>query len=195
MGIQSETEKMTRAEEDAAVSPAESDSERRPADGERIYCMQKHRASTLHYDLRLQIGGALASWAVPKGPSTNPADKRLAIRVDDHPLDYADFEGVIPEDSYGAGTVMVWDRGTHENLKDRSLEEALADGHIEVFIRGEKLQGGYALVQMQGRGEDNWLLIKMDDDHARRDINITEAAPHSAASGRSLEEIAAESAE
>ena len=177
------------------MAPPDTDAEQQPARGERIYCIQKHRASTLHYDLRLQIGGALASWAVPKGPSTDPADKRLAIRVDDHPLDYADFEGVIPEDSYGAGAVMLWDRGTHENLKDRSLEDALADGHLEVFIQGEKLQGGYALVKMQGRGEDNWLLIKMDDDHARRHIDITEAAPHSVASGRTLEGIAAEDAE
>ena len=157
-----------------------------------IYCIQKHRASTLHYDLRLQVGDTLASWAVLKGPSTDPADKRLAIRVEDHPLDYADFEGVIPEGGYGAGTVMLWDRGTCENLKDKTLPQALADGHVEVFIRGEKLHGGYALVKMRGRGEDNWLLIKMDDEHARRETDITDAEPRSVTTGRTLDDIARE---
>jgi len=154
--------------------------------------MQKHRASTLHYDLRLQIGDALASWAVPKGPSTDPGEKRLAIRVEDHPLDYADFEGVIPDESYGAGAVMLWDRGSYENMKEGAATDALRDGHLEVFIRGEKLHGAYALVKMKGRGGDKWLLIKMDDEHASRDIEITETAPHSVATGRTLDDIARE---
>ena len=157
-----------------------------------IYAIQKHDASTLHYDLRLQTGDTLASWAVPKGPSTDPADKRLAIRVEDHPVDYAEFEGVIPEDDYGGGTVMLWDRGTYRDLKDKPLAEALEEGRAEVCLEGEKLHGGYALIKMKGRGKDNWLLIKMDDEHARRKTDITREAPDSVATGRSIEDIADE---
>ncbi|MGD2173976.1 MAG: DNA polymerase ligase N-terminal domain-containing protein [Candidatus Brocadiaceae bacterium] len=156
-----------------------------------LYVIQKHDASRLHYDLRLEYDGVLLSWAVPKGPSLNPADKRLAVRTEDHPLDYANFEGVVPEGEYGGGTVMVWDTGTFGNIKDIPLAEALAAGHVEVQLHGEKLKGAWALIQMKGRGEKNWLLVKMKDDHADRETDVTESLPDSALSGRSLEEIAA----
>jgi bifunctional non-homologous end joining protein LigD len=132
-----------------------------------IFVIQKHAARHVHYDVRLLIDGVLVSWAVPKGPSTDPAIKRLAIRTDDHPLDYANFEGTIPEGEYGAGTVMMWDKGTYKNIKTHDgkmvpMEECLKNGTIEVWLEGTKLQGGYAFVRMQGKKEQ-WLMIKMKD--------------------------------
>ncbi len=161
------------------------------AEGEgRTYVIQKHDASRLHYDLRLECDGVLLSWAIPKGPSLNPADRRLAVRVEDHPLDYAAFEGSIPDGEYGGGTVMLWDRGTFENIKDILLREAVEKGHIEVRLRGEKLKGNWALIQMKGRGAKNWLLIKMSDEFADRERNVTRDLPNSVLSGRSMDEIA-----
>lgn len=162
--------------------------------GDPIFVIQKHDARSLHYDFRLEVDGALASWAVPKGPSTDPSVKRLAIHVEDHPLDYGDFEGVIPKGMYGAGTVLVWDRGTFRNLMEKkddplSMEESIAKGHVEVWLEGEKLQGGYALVEMKGRGENQWLLIKMDDEKADARRNPVSTQPDSVISGASLEEI------
>ncbi|MCD6415697.1 MAG: hypothetical protein J7M08_03240 [Planctomycetes bacterium] len=157
-----------------------------------VYVIQKHDASRLHYDLRLECDGALLSWAVPKGPSLDPSQKRLAVRVEDHPLDYAGFEGVIPEGEYGGGVVMVWDRGTFENMADAPLREGLSAGHIEVRIAGEKLRGGWTLIQMKGRGEKNWLLIKKNDEFADREGDITASRPLSALTGRSLDEIKGE---
>src|SRR3982075_3957485 len=107
-----------------------------------IFVVQKHDASRLHYDFRLAVNGVLASWAVPKGPSMNPADKRLAIRTEDHPLEYAKFEGVIPSGQYGAGTVMVWDLGNYQPLANQPPEEQLASGKIDILLLGEKLRGG-----------------------------------------------------
>src|SRR6056297_761444 len=114
------------------------------------FVIQKHDASTLHYDFRIEVDGVLKSWAVPKGPSTDPGDKRLAMPTEDHPLDYAEFEGVIPEDEYGGGTVLVWDTGTYENIteKDDGLQptsKALENGHLLIRLDGQKLTGGYAL--------------------------------------------------
>ena len=162
-------------------------------DGDR-FVIQHHDASSEHYDLRLEIDGVLVSWAVPKGPSTDPSDKRLAVRTEDHPLEYAEFEGVIPEDEYGGGTVLVWDRGTYRNLKDDlSMEEALEDGHLTVWLEGEKLCGGYALTQTKMGGDpDNWLLVKMDDDEADARRNPTSTEPESVLSGRTIEELAEE---
>ncbi len=170
-----------------------------PAGGKKkrsapIFVIQKHDARNLHYDFRLEVDGALASWAVPKGPSTNPSEKRLAIHVEDHPLDYADFEGVIPEGMYGAGTVLVWDHGTYRNLMEEkeeplSMEASIEKGHVEVWLDGEKLQGGYALVEMKGRDENQWLLIKMDDEKADARRNPASTQPDSVISGASLEEI------
>jgi len=159
-----------------------------------IFVIQKHDARNLHYDFRLEIDGALASWAVPKGPSTDPSDKRLAIHVEDHPLDYAAFEGVIPEGMYGAGTVLVWDRGTYRNIMEEkddplTMYESIEAGHVEVWLEGEKLRGGFALVKMKGREDNQWLLVKMKDKEADARRNPISTEPHSVLSGASLDEI------
>ncbi|WP_332449099.1 DNA polymerase ligase N-terminal domain-containing protein [Methanoculleus sp.] len=161
-----------------------------------IFVIQKHDATTLHYDFRLESDGVLKSWAVPKGPSLDPKEKRLAVPTEDHPLDYADFEGVIPAGSYGAGTVLVWDRGTYQNLTRKGgqevpVAEALRQGHVSFRLDGKKVRGGYALTRFRtGKGEA-WLLVKKDDAEAdpRRDPVGTE--PRSVVSGRTLEEIRA----
>ncbi len=142
------------------------------------FVIQRHDASSLHFDLRLEIGGVLVSWAVPKGPSVDPADKRLAHRTEDHPLDYADYEGRI-EEGYGAGTVIVWDTGRYENLTEHdgeaiSAEDALAAGHLKVELHGEKLTGAFALTHTKlGGDEASWLLVKVDDHGADRRRNPT----------------------
>lgn len=160
------------------------------------FVIQKHDASTLHYDFRLEVDGTLRSWAVPKGPSTDPREKRLAIATEDHPLDYADFEGVIPEDQYGGGTVLIWDRGTYRNITEkddglRPMPDALEDGHALVWLEGEKITGGYALQRID-EDKGQWLLIKMDDDAADARRNPTSTEPLSVVSGRDIDEIAAE---
>jgi bifunctional non-homologous end joining protein LigD len=157
-----------------------------------LYVIQKHRASSLHYDLRLECDGVLLSWAVPKGPSLDPSVKRLAVRTEDHPLEYAGFEGVIPREEYGGGVVIVWDNGTFRNVKDVPLAGALENGQIEIRVEGRKLKGTWALVQMKGRGEKNWLLIKMKDECADRQLDVTEAQPNSVLTGRSLDDVASE---
>ena len=162
-----------------------------------IFVVEKHRARTLHYDFRLEVDGVLKSWAVPKGPSVNPGDKRLAVRVEDHPLDYADFEGVIPEGEYGAGAVLVWDCGTYDNLKEEagegdavSMADALRAGEIAVRLEGEKLRGGFALVRTRlGGNPKNWLLIKMKDADADPRRNPVADEPASVLTGRTIEEI------
>jgi DNA ligase D-like protein (predicted 3'-phosphoesterase) len=160
-----------------------------------VFVIQKHDARSLHYDFRLEVDGVLKSWAVPKGPSTDPSQKRLAVPTEDHPLDYASFEGVISEGEYGAGTVMVWDHGPYRNLRAEkkddglSMEDAIDDGKVEVWLDGEKLRGGYALIRTGG--DERWLMIKMDDDEADARRNPTSTEPDSVISGRSLEEIAA----
>ena len=165
--------------------------------GGRRFVIQKHDASSLHYDFRLEVADVLVSWAVPKGLSTDPREKRLAIRTEDHPLDYADFEGVIPEGEYGAGTVLLWDRGTYRNLRARKgrnsqgMEDALDEGLIEVWLEGEKLRGGYALKRIEGGEKARWLAIKMDDEGADARRRPTSTEPASVASGRDLDEIAA----
>lgn len=161
-----------------------------------IYVVQKHAARTLHYDLRLESGGVLKSWAVPKGPSTDPAHARLAVPTEDHPLDYATFEGVIPEGRYGAGAVLVWDLGTFRILggKDApppSVENALGRGRAAVWIEGRKLRGGYSLVRTGGPGGPRWLLVKMDDEEADPGRDPVKNEPRSVLSGMTIEEIAA----
>lgn len=160
---------------------------------EPIFVIQKHDSSNLHYDFRLEINGALKSWAVPKGPSTDPSKKRLSVPVEDHPMEYADFEGVIPEGQYGAGTVMIWDRGTYQNLRKSGdstvpLDKCYEDGRIEVFLDGKKISGGYALIQTSSM-DDNWLLVKMDDEHADARRNPTSTENRSVKTGRTLDEI------
>lgn len=162
-----------------------------------IFVIQKHDASSLHYDFRLEIDGVLVSWAVPKGPSTDPRQKRLAVRTEDHPLEYADFEGTIPEKEYGGGTVLVWDSGTYRNLKEEekgpenSMVDALGNGHLTVWLEGAKLQGGYALTKVGYRGKNDWLLVKMKDDGADARRNPVSTQPESVLTGRTIEEIAA----
>ena len=140
--------------------------------------------------------GVLKSWAVPKGPSTDPSVKRLAVPTEDHPLAYADFEGVIPQGEYGGGVMIVWDRGTYRNLKQAdegghvpTLTQQIEDGHVTIWLEGQKLQGGYALIRT-GKGEKaRWLLIKMDDDGADARRNPTSTEPDSVLSGRNLDAI------
>jgi DNA ligase D-like protein (predicted 3'-phosphoesterase) len=161
-----------------------------------IFVIHKHDASRLHYDFRLEADGVLKSWAIPKGPSMKPNEKRLAVHVEDHPLDYADFEGVIPEGQYGAGRVIVWDAGTYRNIKKDQdgnpipLERSLKRGTVEVWLDGKKIRGGYALIQTKMRGQKkNWLLVKMKDKaaHSRRDP--TKSEPKSVLTGRTIEDV------
>ncbi|TMH37901.1 MAG: hypothetical protein E6H66_01105 [Betaproteobacteria bacterium] len=161
---------------------------------ELAYVIQKHAASHLHYDFRLELGGVLLSWAVPKGPSLDPQDKRLAMHVEDHPLEYGGFEGVIPPKQYGAGTVMLWDRGTW--IPEGDPVDGYRRGRLKFELDGEKLKGGWILVRTHSSryndGKQAWLLIKENDEYARRgvDARIVDEQPDSVASGRSLEKIA-----
>jgi bifunctional non-homologous end joining protein LigD len=164
--------------------------------GERFFCVQKHLASHLHYDFRLEHDGVLLSWAVPKGPSLDPKTKRLAMKVEDHPYEYGDFEGVIPE-GYGAGIVMLWDRGTW-TPESPDVDAALKKGDLKFTLNGYKLKGSWVLVRTGGRyagarggGDRSWLLIKHRDDWAG-DLDITEFAPRSVKSNGDFEDILAE---
>lgn len=155
------------------------------------YVIQKHRATQLHYDFRLEFNGVLLSWAVPKGPSLDPSVKRLAVQVEDHPIEYGDFEGVIPESEYGGGTVMVWDHGEWTPESD-DVDSALKKGDLKFLLHGEKLQGSWVLVRTRGygsRADKSWLLIKHRDQYASsRDIENEE--PRSVLSRRLLADIA-----
>jgi bifunctional non-homologous end joining protein LigD len=157
-----------------------------------IFVVQKHRATQLHYDFRLEWHGVLLSWAVPKGPSLDPSVKRLAMQVEDHPLEYGTFEGVIPAGEYGGGTVMVWDQGTWEPEQPES-DAALEKGDLKFTLRGKKLKGSWVLVRTRGfggsSGRSSWLLIKHRDEHASTK-DVAEEEPFSAVTGRSLQEIA-----
>src|SRR6202521_1928086 len=157
------------------------------------FVIQKHAARRLHYDLRLELDGVMKSWAVTRGPSLVPGDKRLAIHVEDHPIEYNTFEGTIPQGQYGGGTVMIWDRGHWHPVGDP--HKGYRKGHLIFELDGEKLKGRWHLVRMRkrsGEKQDPWLLIKADDDSARsaRDPDILEEQPRSVVSGRSIEEIA-----
>ena len=163
-----------------------------PPPGERgnVFCVQRHDASRLHYDFRLEMDGVLKSWAVPKGPSLEPLAKQLAIQVEDHPLDYGNFEGNIPKGEYGGGSVMLWDRGTFDLLGDASGPDQLARGDLKFRLHGEKLKGEFAVVRMRGRGKGNeWLLIKKRDADAKSGWNIEDHA-QSVQTGRTQQEIA-----
>jgi DNA ligase D-like protein (predicted 3'-phosphoesterase) len=163
------------------------------------FVIQKHDATALHYDFRLEADGVLKSWAVPKGPSTDPRDKRLAMPTEDHPLDYHDFEGVIPEKQYGAGPVIVWDAGTYRNLTEKDgreipVEEGVDAGHVKVWLEGRKIRGGYSLRRTRiGKDErEKWLLVKLKDEEADARRNPVSSQPESVTSGRTIEEVAAE---
>jgi bifunctional non-homologous end joining protein LigD len=154
------------------------------------FVVQKHAARNLHYDFRLEHGGVLLSWSVPKGPSLSPSDRRLAVRTEDHPLEYADFEGVIPKGEYGAGAVIVWDRGRWTPEGD--AEDALRRGRLTFTLDGEKLRGRWHLIRTNLDGKrENWLLFKARDAEARASDGIVETRPESAISGRSIEQVAA----
>lgn len=158
-----------------------------------IYVVQKHRATALHYDFRLEWKGLLLSWAVPKGPSLDPSVKRLAMQVEDHPVDYASFEGTIPEGEYGGGTVMVWDQGTWTPEQD-DVDAALAKGDLKISLQGKKLKGSWVLVRTHGYGRadgKSWLLIKHRDQYAST-ADITAEKPRSIVSNRLLAQIAEE---
>jgi len=168
---------------------------RRRSDGP-IFVVQKHDASRLHYDFRLEIDGVLVSWAVPKGPTMDPSTKRLATITEDHPLEYAGFEGIIPEGEYGGGTVMVWDHGTFESgEKGVSVKDQLARGEVKIILHGEKLKGAFVLIHSGRRSaklseKRRWLLIKRRDAHARSpwDPESTSRS-RSVLTGRTLAEI------
>jgi len=187
-----------RSKRDFTRSPEPRGADRpRQAKRTRFFCVQKHLASRLHYDIRLEHDGVLLSWAVPKGPSLDPADKRLAVHVEDHPLEYGEFEGIIPE-GYGAGVVMLWDRGTWEPEVD-DVEAALVKGDLKVKLDGYKLKGSWVLVRTRGYGGrpaardeggsgESWLLIKHRDEWSGA-LDITTFAPLSVKSGGDFADI------
>ncbi len=160
---------------------------RRRARKQPRFVIQHHAASTDHYDFRLEIDGVLVSWAVPKGPSTNPKDKRMARRTEDHPMEYETFEGIIPKGEYGAGRVIVWDRGTYTT--ERDMTEALERGHLSFQLDGEKLHGGYALTRLRQGKDETWLLVKKADDDADARRKPVRSQPESVLSGRTLDEL------
>jgi DNA ligase D-like protein (predicted 3'-phosphoesterase) len=165
-----------------------------PRSSSPIFVIQKHAATTLHYDFRLEVDGVLKSWAVPKGPSTDPRVKRLAMAVEDHALDYADFEGLIGGD-YGAGAVIVWDTGPYRNRTERDGREvpmarALADGHAVVELEGRKLRGRYALTRTDTEPRERWLLVKVRDEEADARRNPVSTEPESVLTGRTIEQVA-----
>jgi len=154
------------------------------------FCVQRHDATRLHYDFRLEIDGVLKSWAVPKGPTLDPAARHFAAHVEDHPIEYGSFEGNIPAGNYGAGSVMLWDRGVFDLLGDATGQEQMARGDLKFRLHGEKLNGDFALVRMKGRGKGNeWLIIKKRDEFAMPGWDV-ESHAHSVLSGRTQEEIA-----
>jgi bifunctional non-homologous end joining protein LigD len=180
-----------RDKRDFQKSPEPEGKASRHSGRSRIFVVQKHRATQLHYDFRLEFEGVLLSWAVPKGPSLDPSVKRLAMQVEDHPVDYADFEGVIPEGGYGGGTVMVWDKGTW-SPESADIKAALAKGDLKFTLHGKKLEGSWVLVRTRGFGskaDKSWLLIKHRDGFATAK-EITEEQPRSVLSKRLLVDIA-----
>ncbi|WP_438484011.1 DNA polymerase ligase N-terminal domain-containing protein [Streptomyces sp. S186] len=202
---------------DRTREPAGRPPEGRPAEGRRSrgglgevadappephFVVQIHDAGTLHFDFRLEVDGVLKSWSVPKGPSADPHDKRLAMPTEDHPLEYREFEGVIPEGEYGAGTVIVWDEGSYHPLarkrkgRTRSFGESLEEGHVAFWLDGSKLHGGYALTRFRGGGDsgerESWLLVKENDDRAEHRGTPDARRARSVVSGRTLRQVAAE---
>ena len=179
-----------RAKRDTAASGEPDGRQGKKGGGDR-FVVQRHDASTLHFDFRLEVDGVLVSWSVPKGPSLDPRDKRLAVRTEDHPLDYARFEGRIDE-GYGKGTVVVWDTGTYRNLTGVShdrpvpMDKAVDDGHLTVWLDGEKLSGAFSMTRT---GQDKWLLVKKDDDGADRRAKPARTKPESVLSGHVNEDF------
>src|SRR6202521_3917310 len=176
-------------------SPRRPSPSKRPLADSNIFVVQKHDATRLHYDFRLALDGVLKSWAVTRGPSLNPLEKRLAVAVEDHPLEYADFEGTIAKGEYGGGAVIGWDKGTWAPLGD--AHKGLKKGHLEFELHGQKLHGRWHLVRMHakpGEKRENWLLIKGDDEFARSvvEADILEERPESINTGRTIDELEGE---
>lgn len=158
--------------------------------GDPVFVVQEHAASSHHYDVRLEVDGVLVSWAVPKGPSTDPREKRLAVPTEAHPMEYADFEGTIPAQDYGGGSVIVWDTGTYRNLTERkgeelSMRDGLDAGHVSVWLEGSKLVGGWSFT----RTGENWILVKRRDDEADARRRPTRTQPESVLSGQTVDEV------
>ncbi|MER5968415.1 DNA polymerase ligase N-terminal domain-containing protein [Streptomyces sp. NPDC002055] len=166
-----------------------------PPDGAPRFVIQKHAATALHYDFRLEADGVLLSWAVPKGPSADPRDKRLALRTEDHPIDYLDFEGTIPGGEYGAGRVIVWDAGTyrplvHGEAREVSVIDAVERGHVSFWLDGEKVRGGYSLTRTGDQaGKERWVLVKRKDEAADARRDPVGSQPGSVRTGRTLEDL------
>ncbi|HUE85452.1 MAG TPA: DNA polymerase ligase N-terminal domain-containing protein, partial [Vicinamibacterales bacterium] len=162
------------------------------------YVIQKHAASQLHFDLRLELGGVMKSWAVPKGPSLDPSVKRLAMEVEDHPIEYNAFEGTIPQGQYGGGTVMLWDVGTYRpehpdgGDPEATVGAGYEKGDLKIVFDGARLQGSWVLVRMKRPGKPQWLFIKHRDEHATTAVDIVAETPTSVATGRTMEEISAD---
>jgi bifunctional non-homologous end joining protein LigD len=158
------------------------------------FMVQKHDATRLHWDLRLELDGTLKSWAVPRGPSLDPKENRLAVRTEDHPLSYATFEGTIPKGEYGGGTVMMWDRGTWANLPGKDPRKGLEEGHLHFTLQGERMKGEWVMFRLKprpGEKNENWMLKKVTDDFAGTSGGLTEQYLTSIKTGRSMQEIAA----
>jgi DNA ligase D-like protein (predicted 3'-phosphoesterase) len=171
-------------------------SKRAPKRRHPRFSIQKHAARSLHYDLRLEVDGVLASWAIPKGPSLDPRDKRLAMKTEDHPLEYLEFEEVIPKGEYGAGPMIVWDRGVFQNISETrrgekmDLPEAIEKGDVKILLLGDKIKGAYALVRTSDPGErEQWLLIKKKDEYADARRKPTSSQPKSVLSGKTIEQL------
>src|SRR5512139_349938 len=163
-------------------------------DDSHNFIVQKHDATRLHYDFRLELDGVLKSWAVTRGPSLDPEDKRLAVRTEDHPLDYATFEGTIPADEYGGGTVMLWDRGTWIPAPGKDPRKTLEEGHLHFTLEGERMKGEWILIRLKPRPGDraeNWLLRKIEDGHAGSSTRLVEKYLTSVKTGRTMQQIAA----
>jgi len=164
-----------------------------------LFVIQQHDATAMHFDFRLEDEGALKSWAIPKGPSLDPRDKRLAMPTEDHPLEYIDFEGVIPKGEYGAGPVIIWDRGVYENRsvdkrgREISVSEAVELGSVKVYLHGQKISGGFGLVRMGSKpGErESWLLVKERDSEADARRKPAKTQPESVVTGRTLKQVMA----
>jgi DNA ligase D-like protein (predicted 3'-phosphoesterase) len=186
---------------DRTAEPSSTTRKLKRKGGKPAFVIQKHDASSLHYDFRIEVDGALRSWAVPKGLSTDPKVKRLAMPTEDHPMAYLDFEGNIAKGEYGGGSVIVWDTGTYRNItEDRSgdeipIEKALDDGHAAVWLEGEKLRGGYTLQRTGGGERPRWLVIKRKDQEADARRNPVSSQPESVLSRRTVEQVAAEADE
>ena len=175
---------------------AEPSGDAAPAGPERSFVVQKHAARRLHYDVRIEVEGVMPSWAVPKGPSYDPRVKRLAVHVEDHPLDYQTFEGTIPSGEYGGGKVIVWDRGTYRNITEHNgrpvpVREAIDRGHLSLWFEGTKLRGGWSLTRTARPGDrqDSWIMVKRNDERADPDLDITATAPQSVVTGALVEEV------